>query len=157
MYAVYIYIAEKKNCSQNRYIANKRNPVSLSMSLSKSIMYPWHISGTWATVWIGLVFPSTDVHGRRLVESSLINRLPNFEINGVFSLADSHLTSHILRLLPPNPNHSTLWPDLTCLSLQSLVYSCLCFWSPVLNLPFLYQVASPLPSYITFSRHLYCI
>ena len=52
--------------------------------------------------WDGarLIFPSTDVHSRRLVESSLIRRLPNFNLNLGFSAVDNFLATYILRLLP---------------------------------------------------------
>ncbi|XP_069999233.1 uncharacterized protein, partial [Penaeus vannamei] len=54
-----------------------------------------------------ILFPSADVHARRLVESSLIKLLPNFNLNSGFSPADSLLASHILRLLPyaGHPSH----------------------------------------------------
>ncbi|XP_069973871.1 uncharacterized protein [Penaeus vannamei] len=68
----------------------------------------------WKSVRI--VFPFADVHARRLVESSLIKLLPNFNLNSVFSPADSLLASHMLRsgrrdswhLITPGGNKITL-------------------------------------------------
>ncbi|XP_063592242.1 uncharacterized protein LOC134769443, partial [Penaeus indicus] len=58
-----------------------------------------------------IVFPSADVHARRLVESSLIKLLPNFNLNSGFSPADSLLASHILRLLPYAGHPAHIPPD----------------------------------------------
>ncbi|XP_069971399.1 uncharacterized protein [Penaeus vannamei] len=87
----------------------KQAPVLLSVCLNINTLYSGGNSNTlfchqwdtghqmdWKTAHN--VFPSTDVHDHRLLESSLIKPLPNFNLNSGFSSVNSLLASHFLHL-----------------------------------------------------------
>nr|BAM35674.1 putative reverse transcriptase [Penaeus japonicus] len=100
------YFGETGACL-NKRVSQHKYAVSRGHTNNALFCHQWDTGHRidWSAAHI--LFPSADVHARRLVESSLINRLPNFNLNRVFSSADGLLSSHILRLLPypGHPSH----------------------------------------------------